>query len=237
MGRIARTSEQDVADCVNCPVRLGSLVAKFSDDLASLDLLSTIHSFRPRQTLFNEGEKSQWVFLLTSGVARTFKSTRDGKQQGLGFAMPGDILGLVGAPFHGKTAEAISNVTARRIGRDIFDRAMLLRPVMLAHVWAQAERTMSAAHEQAVSLVCRTAQERLAVFLIELRNRLGCVCDSRSPLQIPMLQRDIADHIGISREATSRAFTNLAEQGILTLVSGGAVIENAAALEALAQIS
>lgn len=235
MGRIARTSGYVVSDCVNCSIRLRSVFASYSADLASLNAISTVHKFEARQTLFAEGDPTQWIFRITSGAVRIFKSTPNGKQQGLGFALPGDILGLAGQGSHKKSAEAVSDVTTNRIGHDGFHRLLADSPALLAHVRAQNERTLDAAHEQMLSLIYRTAQERLAIFLIDLHSRLGCHCDRAAPLQLPMLQRDIADHIGISREATSRAFTNLERRGILTPVSGGVVIRNMATLTALAR--
>ncbi len=72
------------------------------------------------------------------------------------------------------------------------------------------------------SLGQRTSVERLAVFLLYLRNRrliadqLAADAPELNTIDLPMSRQDIADFLGLKKETVSRSFTQLDEQGLIT---------------------
>jgi CRP/FNR family transcriptional regulator, nitrogen fixation regulation protein len=59
----------------------------------------------------------------------------------------------------------------------------------------------------------RSAQERVASFLLEMADRTAAA----GPVVLPMSRRDIADYLGLTIETVSRALTALEGQSAITM--------------------
>ena len=57
------------------------------------------------------------VYNITQGVARLYKLLPDGRRQIVGFALPGDFLGLAMRERYGFSADAIEPIVACRFAR------------------------------------------------------------------------------------------------------------------------
>jgi CRP/FNR family nitrogen fixation transcriptional regulator len=76
-------------------------------------------------------------------------------------------------------------------------------------------------------LMSRDAKYRLAAFLSDLWVRLG----KAEYLDLPMSQRDIADHLGLTIETLSRTITGMEQAGIIARRSNhGLLLQNRPAL-------
>ena len=62
------------------------------------------------------------VYNLLEGVMRLYKLLPDGRRQIVGFALPGDFLGMTISGRHGVSADAIGPVTVCRFARIPFAR-------------------------------------------------------------------------------------------------------------------
>ena len=86
-------------------------------EFRELQKLATQVRFRPRKTIFSEGEAADNVFGLSRGVVRLYKLLPDGRRQILTFALPGDFLGMPFADRHSFSADAIDEVSSCRFSR------------------------------------------------------------------------------------------------------------------------
>jgi CRP/FNR family transcriptional regulator len=95
-------------------------------------------------------------------------------------------------------------------------------------------RELSAAQEQMVLLGRRSAEEKVASFLIKWRDRLTQIGPVTAITPLPMSRLDIADYLGLTIETVSRTFTKLERDGVIEIVQGGIRLADAARAEALA---
>ena len=85
--------------------------------------------------------------------------------------------------------------------------------------------------EHLVSVGRRSAVERVAHCLLELRQRLQLVgLASETEFQCPLTQYDLADALGLSPIHVNRVLRQLREQDLLTLKSHTAIFHNIAGL-------
>ncbi|HEY6754538.1 MAG TPA: cyclic nucleotide-binding domain-containing protein, partial [Pseudolabrys sp.] len=63
------------------------------------------------QTIAIEGEASEYIFLVISGVVRSFRSFQDSTRSIVAFHIPGELFGLTNFPTHSLTAEASTDAT------------------------------------------------------------------------------------------------------------------------------
>jgi len=79
-------------------------------------------------------------------------------------------------------------------------------------------------------LLVKSAQQRLACFLLEMSERLASV----EALELPMSRQDIADYLGLTIETVSRTMSQLvSEQAIGLPTSRRIVLRNRGALREL----
>ena len=78
----------------------------------------------------------------------------------------------------------------------------------------------------------KTAQERLASFLVTMADRIGMQQGGQCVLDLPMSRRDIADSLGLTIETVSRQLTVLRDLALIE-TSGRSIVTLAdiAALE------
>jgi CRP/FNR family transcriptional regulator len=80
----------------------------------------------------------------------------------------------------------------------------------------------------------RSAEEKVATFLIGWRDRLVQVKGPSDTVPLPMSRLDIADYLGLTIETVSRTFTKLEREGVLDILPGGVRLRDPSRAEALA---
>jgi CRP/FNR family transcriptional regulator, anaerobic regulatory protein len=224
------------AACADCKVRLLSVCAALNEqELAELESLSHSCCFAPRAALFSQEQPADAVFNVTEGMVRLYKLLPDGRRQIVGFALPGDFLGLALLDRYGVSAEAVTETRACRFPRKAFAEYVDEKPHLLRRLHEFAGHELSLAQDQMVLLGRRSAEERIAAFLVGLRERLARIGQSSVTLSLPMSRQDIADFLGLTIETVSRTFTKLAKDKVLLVVPDGVRIMNPERLEAIAR--
>ena len=161
--------------------------------------------FYPRNTeIFGESEPAEYLYKVVSGSVRTYKILNDGRRQIGGFYLPGDIFGLEFAEEHTLSAEAITDAKVLVIKRSALN-ALAGRDASIARqLFTLTARELRRVQDRILLLV-KSAQERVAGFLLEMAERgAGANC-----IELPMSRQDIADYLGLTIETVSRTLTSL----------------------------
>jgi CRP/FNR family transcriptional regulator len=95
-------------------------------------------------------------------------------------------------------------------------------------------RELSQAQDHMVLLGRRSAEEKVATFLIGWRDRLAQFGSPSRVVPLPMSRQDIADYLGLTIETVSRTFTKLERDGVIEIMPGSVCLVNPARAEALA---
>ncbi|WP_368854932.1 helix-turn-helix domain-containing protein, partial [Serratia marcescens] len=66
----------------------------------------------------------------------------------------------------------------------------------------------------------RSADEKIAAFLLGWRERLVSQKGVLDMVPLPMSRQDIADYLGLTIETVSRTFTKLERHGVIDIVHG-----------------
>lgn len=223
-------------DCAHCRTRFLSVCAGLDDaDQAAMAALVDPRCYPERSRLFAEDEAADHVFSITEGVVRLAKLLPDGRRQILGFALPGDFLGLSLAVRHSFSAEAVTSVRACRIPRKSFIELTESRPHLLARLHEMTASELSHANEQIVILGRRNAEEKVACFLLTLRERWSVIEKRSVTVPLPMGRQDIADYLGLTIETVSRTISKMARDRLLLVVPDGVRLLDLPKLETLAR--
>ncbi|RTL49566.1 MAG: cyclic nucleotide-binding domain-containing protein [Bradyrhizobiaceae bacterium] len=208
--------------CAECGIRPISVCGSLElSELEEFVRISQIASFTPKTMLFEQGAPAGSVFNVTDGVVRLYKSLPDGRRQIMGFALPGDFLGLALMDLYGVTAEAVTKVRVCRFARPAFLTFVDDKPHLLRRLHEFAGHELSLAQDQMLLLGRKTAEEKVAAFLINMQARYARLSPSSVTVPLPMSRQDIADYLGLTIETVSRTLTKLAREKIILVVPDG----------------
>ena len=204
-----------------------SACAKQHDD--PIEMLGAPMLFARNSEIYGEGEPAEYIYKVLSGAVRTYKILSDGRRQIGSFHLPGDIFGLEGGDEHTLSAEAIAETKVLVIKHSAV-MALADRDKNVAReLWAMTRRDLQRVQEH-ILLLIKTAQERLASFLLEMANRLP----GGNAVDLPMSRQDIADYLGLTIETVSRTFTQLENAATIEVpTSRRIVLRNRPALNRL----
>ncbi|MBZ0145944.1 MAG: helix-turn-helix domain-containing protein [Pseudorhodoplanes sp.] len=175
-------------------------------------------TFRKGVEIYGENEPADYVYKLVSGTARSYKILNDGRRQIQGFYFPGDIFGLEAGTEHASSAEAMSDVTVLVVRRSVILAAATRDSDVARQLWAYTSRELNHARNHAMLLV-KTAQERVASFLLQLADR-----SAGNAVELPMSRQDIADYLGLTIETVSRTLTQFQDDAAIELPSSRRVV-------------
>lgn len=187
----------------------------------TLEPLSRRASLDHGETLYGQDEPATSVFNVTSGALRLYLILPDGRRQVTGFAFPGDFLGLSLLDRFAVSADALGPVTACRFERVAFMDLLMGQPSLMMHLHETMGHELSRAKDMMMLLGRRTADEKIAAFLVGLQARYVRIGRSSITLKLPMGRLDIADHLGLTIETVSRTLSRLDRDGCILIVPGG----------------
>ena len=222
--------------CRHCETRALSVCGPLENaEFLGLQRLNHPVTFPARAVLFNQESPVRHVFTIVHGVVRLYKLLPDGRRQIVGFALPGDFLGLALSDGYGFCADAVTPVSACRFSRDHFAEFADHHPTMLRRLHDMATHELALAQQQMVLLGRRDAEEKIASFLLALQQRWARITHKVSvTIDLPMGRQDIADFLGLTIETVSRTLNRMARDRLLVIVPDGVRVLDAPRLEALA---
>ncbi|MEM1364085.1 MAG: Crp/Fnr family transcriptional regulator, partial [Pseudomonadota bacterium] len=215
------------AVCAACAVRNSSLCgALSSDEINELNKLSRRKSLDPGQTYVFEGDKALDFANVVQGVAKLTRGAEDGRLQIVGLLFPSDFIGGSMALGHGSdrkaeepyTIEAVSPLELCIFPRAGFEKLLMRFPALEHKLLDRTLTELQVAREWMVLLGRKTAQERVATFILHVAEKMrNHGCHSSLGFDLPLGRGDIADHIGLTIETVSRQITQLKRKGIIDM--------------------
>jgi CRP/FNR family transcriptional regulator len=177
-------------------------------------LVEHIGPFAEGQHIFREGDRFDAIAAVRAGTVKTYVNDSEGREQVLGFFLPGEVIGL------------------NAISRDKYPcNAVALDSVMLCRfsfpgIAALATR-MPGVQQQLFKLMSQdigkaellagnySADERMAAFLVSLSRRYAARGFSPRRFRLTMTRTDIANYLRLASESVSRGFRRLQDSGLV----------------------
>ncbi|MDX1513437.1 MAG: cyclic nucleotide-binding domain-containing protein [Gammaproteobacteria bacterium] len=175
------------------------------------------HVIRRGTHVFRMGDPFDTLYSVRSGAVKTYRLTASGEQQVTGFYLPGDVFGLdsVERDTYASNAVALDTTCICAFGYDRLKslcrnsaevNGRLTR--RLGHRIRDGERTL-------MVLGHKSADERLAWFLVELSKKQARLGLSSTDLNLVMPRTDISSYLMLAVETVSRVLTRLQEAGLI----------------------
>jgi CRP/FNR family nitrogen fixation transcriptional regulator len=174
--------------------------------------LGATRCFARNAEIFGEDEAATHIYRVVSGAVRAYRILHDGRRQIIAFYLPGDLFGFEAGSHHLNSAEAICESQISAIRLNAASRPMAGSADPTSDLWSMVKEELRRMQDHMVLLV-RSAEERVAHFLLEMSRRSG----NLATVNLQMSRQDIADYLGITIETVSRTLTHFEQAGFISL--------------------
>lgn len=188
--------------------------------------------------LFGEGEPCRGLYILVEGRVELRQLSPRGREQVLHTEGPGATLGEAPLFDHGGyVASAVAVVPTRALFVPRAEVIALLRqhPAIAVSLLGTMARRVRRFADMAGSLAFRPVHERLAHYIATAAAESGRPVAPGLTVDLALTQEQLAARLGTVRELVARAFSQLAERGVIERKRARIVIRDAALLAALAR--
>lgn len=227
------------ASCLHC--RLSTLCLPYGLRQEEINKLETIvkrkRPIKSDELLFRQNEQSHSLFAVKSGSFRSFISDSDGSEQTIGFYLPGELMGLDALKNGLLHCSVVALETASVCELPLPDLNELCShiPSLQSQLMRIIGTQIVSDHDKIVLLGNRSAQEKMATFLLMLSQRYNALGYSGTEFNLTMRRHDIANFLGLTIETVSRQLGNLSKIGIITVKQRGVQINDLDSLKAIVE--
>lgn len=228
--------------CSDCAVRDHALCGSLNDtELQALNVLGQRRHVARGESVAWAGEDSVICANLLSGVLKLVASTADGREQIVGLLYPADFVGQPYAEQADFTVTALTDAELCVFPRIPFERVLEDHARMERLLLQRTLQALSDARGRMLTLARKSAEEKIAGFLLDIAARAGATgcrgsADGPVTFDLPLTRGQIADVLGLTIETVSRQMAKLKAAGVIGLPGGRSItISDPEALEVRAE--
>ncbi len=173
-------------------------------------------TLRKGEYIYHKGDKFRGILAIKAGTAKLVTMDLAGNEFLTGYLLPGELLGFdaLADGRHSYSAVALETLSYCEMPADQLDSLCLEVPNLLRELFRHVGQSLAAETERNV-LSRRTADERVAGFLLDLSDRLAKRGFSGTDFKIGLTRQDIGNYLGLALETVSRILTNLESLGLI----------------------
>ena len=174
--------------------------------------------YKRGQLFFRPGKRFDYIYAIRSGSVKSYICTGDGRTQITGFHIAGELLGLSALASRHYTCEAKALETTSVCMLDAAQFEGLARENPSLQYQMLTIMSQQIRHDEELMLLLgkRTAEEKLAGYLIGLSRRYASRHYSATEFHLSMSRGDIGNYLGIAEETVCRIMGRFREEKLIT---------------------
>jgi CRP/FNR family transcriptional regulator len=197
-------------------------------------LVEHVGPFRAGEHVFRTGDPFRAIFAVRAGTVKTSLVDKDGREQVLGFYLPGEVIGLNAIYPDQFPCNAVALETAYfcRFSFPAMSALAARLPAVQQHLFRLLSKELGTASLLAGD---HSADERMAAFLVDLGERYAARGFSGTQISLSMSRGDIANYLRLAAETVSRVLGRFRSQGLIEIEGRALTLREPAALRAIGQ--
>lgn len=226
-------------NCTTCPVREQHLFCNLSPSAVHrLNEITSAAVYPRGAMLFLEGQQGRGAYVLCTGKAKLFTTSREGKTIITKISEHGDVLGLsatISSRTYEVTAEMVEPGQANFIPAEALLKFLHHDGEVALRVAQQLSRNYYSAYDEICTLgLSNSPGQRFAKLLLGWAAERG---DSSHSLRLRLVltHEEMAEMIGTSRETVTRLFADFRMKRLIESKGSSLTILDKSALEGMAQ--
>jgi CRP/FNR family transcriptional regulator len=171
---------------------------------------------RKGEYLYRQGDKFHGILAIKSGTAKLVTTDVRGNEFLTGYLLPGELLGFdaLADDRHHYSALALETLEFCEMPSEELDSLCREVPNLLRELFRHAGKTLNSETDRFV-LSQRSAEERVASFLLDLSDRLSRRGFSGIEIKLSLTRQEIGNYLGLALETVSRVLKSLEDLGLI----------------------
>lgn len=208
-------SKKEAPNCDWCSFKSNCFYALLKDKQSRKHWkdMRIANRFKAGDVIFYEGEKPQGLYVVCTGKAKIFKSSRTGQQLVTRIEKPGDLLGhrsmLSGENYSG-SAEAMQESVISMVDASTFTQFLMKHPDAALVLLREVCKDVRRGEDKARDIAFKPARSRLGSVLLNVMQPNG-----KSPLVAGLKRKDLAEMAGLTIETTVRLLKDFEGRGLI----------------------
>jgi CRP-like cAMP-binding protein len=186
------------------------------DEMIELSSLIQYRHFKKGEFIFQDGEKSNYLFVVNEGIVKLSKLSDHGKEQIIRFLFPGDFFGqfaLLQETTHYANAEVLDASVVCTIHKSDFHKLLEKNSKMAYRFLLAVSERLHQADEWLGNISLLETGKRLAKMLVLFYEKNH----AKPSFQLPVQKKELAAWLGTTPETLSRKLAHFEELGIITI--------------------
>jgi CRP/FNR family transcriptional regulator len=224
-------------NCNDCSIRKLCLPVMLAE--AEVDHLDSIiqksSAIQKGQYIFHAGQNFEYIYAVRAGSFVNTSVTNDGIEQITGFFLPGEIIGLdsIHSGVHLSSARALETSSVCAIPFEKLEGLSSQIPALQKQLFKIMSQEIHEEHDLMMLLGNKSADQRLAAFLINLSHRFKLRGLSPTQFRLTMTRSQIGAYLGLAVETVSRLLTRFSSQNLIIVADKEINITNISKLASL----
>jgi CRP/FNR family transcriptional regulator, anaerobic regulatory protein len=192
-------------------------------------LVEHVGPVRAGACAFRTGDPFRAIYAVRSGMVKTCVFDAEGREQVLGFYLPGEVVGL-NAIYPDRfpcDAVALESTQFCRFSFPAMSALASRLPALQQYLFRLLSKELGAAAQLAAD---HSSDRRVAAFLLDLGNRYAARGFSGSHFRLSMSRGDMANYLRLAPETVSRVLARLRNGGAIDIDGRMVVLRDRVAL-------
>lgn len=211
----------ETTSVTNDVLRQAPLFNGLDDDASNaLENSMTEVSLRRGETLFEEGDGGDRLYVVIEGKIKLGRSSVDGRENLLAILGPGQMFGELSFFDPGPrsaTATAVTDAKLLSLGHASLSPVLAEHPNVAYAMLNQLAGRLRRTNEVVGDMVFSDVPGRVSKALLDLAERFGRETDEGIHVNHDLTQEELAQLVGASRETVNKALADFASRGWLRL--------------------
>jgi len=193
-------------------------------------------SFKKKETIFSEGDSSEWLYIVIEGKVKITKLSQEGKELILEIISPYDFFGGVavvkGFPYPAN-AIAMEDVKLIKISKGNLMKILDRFPSVMFCMAQNLGERMKGTHDTLKNIALERVESRIASLLLKLSKKAGRKTPDGILIDLRLTKQDIAEMVGTTVETSIRTMSKFKKSGIVAERSGKILIKDPEGLSSI----
>ncbi len=199
--------------------------AKANDALKKLSEDREELSLSKKTKVFEEGQQAHWLYFITRGKIKSYKTNEYGKELITHIYQSGDFFGFIplieDIPYQ-ETAAVIEDATVQLIPKEDFNLLLYSTKDFSMQFIKMLANQVNEVEQNLINLAYDSVRQKVAKALLSLFEKY----EAEGQARFSILREDLAAIAGTAKETVIRTLSDFKEEGLIAIIDNDIIIES-----------